>query len=104
MRNQKSSIYIMGQTDSKVLLDCSYNQLPFTNRTSPPCSCWDHTKAKNYEYYFKRPSTHISRKNYRWYERGFLWGYYNIPIQYGEETQEENNKTENIQTEIERVF
>ena len=104
MRNQKCKLYIMGQPESKPLLECTYNQMPFTNKTSPPCSCWDHTKAKNYDYYFKRPTTHISRKNYRWYQRGYLWGYYNIPIKYGQETQEEDNKAQDIRTEIIRCF
>ena len=75
----------MGQplSKDKLLLDCSFHQMPFSLRTTPACSCWDHTKAKNYDYYFKRPTTHISRSRYRWYERGYLWGYYNIPIKYG---------------------
>lgn len=104
MRNQKSNLYLMGQTESKLLLDCSFHQMPFTKRTSPPCSAWEHTKAKNFDYYFKRPTTHISRKNYRWYERGYIYGYNYIPIEYGEETEKENNQIEDIPTEIERAF
>ena len=38
----------MGSTFSqdKILLDCSYHQLPFTKRTKPACSAWGYTKAK----------------------------------------------------------
>lgn len=104
MRNQKYHIKLMGINPSKELIDCSFHQMPFTNRTNPPCSCWESHEAKNYNYYFKRPSTHISRKNYRWYQRGFFWGYYNIPVKYGEETKAEGDKAESLSTEIERCF
>lgn len=106
MRNQKSNIYIMGSTFSqdKILLDCSYHQLPFTKRTKPACSAWGYTKAKNYDYYFKRPATHISRSNYRCYQRGYIWGYYNVDVDYGKSEEKKNNKTETLSKEITRAF
>lgn len=38
---------------------------------------WDDISPKNFEYYFNRPTTKISRKYYPQYEKGYLFGYNN---------------------------
>jgi hypothetical protein len=38
---------------------------------------WENTKPKNFDYYFNRPTTKISRKYYPEYERGLIYGYTN---------------------------
>jgi hypothetical protein len=38
---------------------------------------WNDFSPKNFDYYFNRPTTKISRKFYPEYERGLIYGYNN---------------------------
>ena len=107
MRNQNNSKYLlMGNylNTERRFVDCQFHKLPFTNHTDPPCRAWDETEPKNFDYYFKRSATHISRKNYRWYQRGYIFGYYNVNYKYGSTEEEEKYKAKNLQAQIERAF
>ena len=67
----------MGQYLSKddlELIDSSIYFMPYNKDLK--LSCWESYNAKNFEYYSGDRFFKISRKNYRDYSRGIIWGYY----------------------------
>ena len=52
---------------------------------------WEHTKPKNFDYYFNRQTTKISRKYYPQYEKGLIYGY-NNKVHYTNFIDEYNNE------------
>ena len=67
----------MGQYLSKddlELIDSSIYFMPYNKDLQ--LSCWESYNAKNFDYYNGNRFFKISRKNYRDYSRGYIYGYY----------------------------
>ena len=67
----------MGQYLSKddlELIDSSIYHFPYNKDLQ--LSCWETYNAKNWSYYSGERFFKISRKNYRDYSRGYIYGYY----------------------------
>ena len=67
----------MGQYFTKEeldLIDSSYYHFPYNKDLQ--MSCWESYNAKNYKYYTGERFFKISRKNYRDYQRGYVYGFY----------------------------
>ena len=56
------------------LIDSSYYHMPYSKELQ--LSCWESYNAKNYKYYTGERFFKISRKNYRDYSKGIIYGYY----------------------------
>jgi hypothetical protein len=56
------------------LIDSSYYHFPYSKDLK--MSCWETYNAKNWNYYNGNRFFKVSRKNYRDYKRGYIYGYY----------------------------
>ena len=56
------------------LIDSSVYHMPYSKDLQ--ISCWEKYNAKNFDYYNGKRFFKISRKNYRDYQVGFVFGYY----------------------------
>ena len=71
----------MGNYNSKfvlnewgILLDSSCSNINNIKDKSLRLGCWDYYPAKNHEYYNGKRFCKISRKHYRYYDDGWIWG------------------------------
>ena len=67
----------MGQYLSKddlELIDSSIYHFPYNKDLK--LSCWESYNSKNFAYYSGDRFFKISRKNYREYSRGYIYGFY----------------------------
>jgi len=64
----------LSKEDLRILEETSYYHFPFSKELKS--NYWDTYNAKNWEYYSGKRFFKVSRKNYRDYTRGYIWGYY----------------------------
>jgi len=69
------------------LIDSSYYHMPYSKELQ--MSCWETYNAKNYKYYTGERFFKISRKNYRDYTRGYVFGYWYNGDDYVEDDDDE---------------
>ena len=64
----------LSREDEETILNSSIYYFPYNKELK--MSCWESYNAKNWEYYNGNRFFKISRKNYRDYQRGLVYGYY----------------------------
>ena len=64
----------LSRENEETILDSSVYHFPYNKELQ--LSCWETYNAKNWEYYNGNRFFKISRKNYRDYTRGLVYGYY----------------------------
>jgi len=80
--------------EDQELIDSSIYHFPYSKDLK--LSCWSTYNSKNFDYYNGKRFFKISRKNYRDYSRGYVFGYYYNGDGYVSEDYDEE--------EIERAF